>query len=357
MRPAIAGIGVWYPEEVRKNDAWPKKLAHQSAIAEDRTFNDIPRALGDAAEITQRYLEIEANDPFLGVLERRVAAEHISAVDAETDAAKMAVEDAGIDPSEIDAVISYSNVPDRISPASAGSVAYRLGIQGAMTWGLEMACASSVAQMATAVGLVASGQARNVLLTQSHLTLRTCPLIHPAAPGIGDAASALVIGKEGRWPILRTHIVTHGEYDRAVTWIRGPQDRSDPPWYKAGGDFRVGTREREGAKVLQRDTVSFGVKTLREIVGKQGIDMARIGLLASVEPRGWIPRAIAQVLGLDPEITSSVYELRGHLGACGPIANLYKAYRDQRMSEVDVAAIYAQGAGYTRAAVLLQIDL
>lgn len=358
MKAAISGIGVWYPAEIRGNDAWPRKLAHVGgAVADDRTFNDIPRGLGDAAAITEKYLELEAGDPFLGVRERRIASEDISSIDAETEAAGRALADAELSPEQIDAVLSYSNVPDRISPASAGAVADRLGIRGAMTWGMEMACASSIAQLTTAIGLIASGQARHVLLTQSHLTLRTCPLIHPAAPGIGDAASAIIVSEKGRWPILRTHIVTHGEFQNAVTWIRGSQDKTDLPWYKAGGDFRVGTRHREGAKALQRDTVTFGAQTLREIASKEGIDVERIRLLASVEPRGWIPRAIAQVLGLNPEIASSVYETRGHLGACGPIANLELAYRENRLHQAGTVALYAQGAGFTRAAALLQIDL
>lgn len=331
-------------------------MARAQTIDGDRTFNDIPPGLGGAAEVTEHYLTIEADDPFLGVKERRVASEEIGSIDAEVFAAEQALTDAGVEPSGIDAVISYALVPDRLVPASAGAVADRLGIKNAMSWGIEMACASAMAQIATAVGLVETGQARNVLLTQSHLALRTFPLIHPAVPGIGDASTALVISRTGRWPILRTHIVTHGDYHSAVTWVRGSKDKTDPPWWKEGGDYRIGTRFRDGAKELQRDTVAFFAQTLREMTDRAKIQMSDVDLIASVEPRGWIPRAAAQVLGLDPAIVASVYETRGHLGACGPIANLERAYREGRTEGASLAALYAQGAGFTRAGALLKLD-
>src|SRR5690606_14426884 len=96
MTAAISGIGAWYPEPVRTNDIWPKKMARSQAIDGDRTFNDIPCGLGSAAEVTERYLAIEAQDPFLGVRERRVAPDELGSIDAEVFAAELALEDAGI---------------------------------------------------------------------------------------------------------------------------------------------------------------------------------------------------------------------------------------------------------------------
>jgi 3-oxoacyl-[acyl-carrier-protein] synthase III len=112
---------------------------------------------------------------------------------------------------------------------------------------------------------------------------------------------------------------------------------------------------RADAKALQRDTVSYSALTIREVCEKATQPVDRIDLIASVEPRGWVPRATAEVLGLSPEICSSVYETRGHLGACGPIANLDLAYRGRRTEAARLCALYAQGAGFTRAAALLRM--
>ncbi|HEY3494217.1 MAG TPA: 3-oxoacyl-[acyl-carrier-protein] synthase III C-terminal domain-containing protein, partial [Polyangiaceae bacterium] len=220
----------------------------------------------------------------------------------------------------------------------------------------DAACATALVQIQLASALVASGQASTVLLTQSHLFLRAFPMLHPAAPGLADAATAVVVRSQGRFPILATLGRTHGEFAPAVTWVRGDTDAEDAPWWQAGGPLRVGTRDRAQAKLLQRDTVAYGAQTLRELAQAAGIDLERIDILATVEPRGWVPRAIAELLGLDPAVVASVYETRGHLGACGPIANLALAYATGKTRSAKLAALYAQGAGFTRAAVLLGVD-
>lgn len=356
MNAFIAGLGAWYPENIRYNDAWPSEFIEAGHEKGDRTFNDIPEAIDDAAHITTRYLLEEASDPFLGTVERRFADENTTSVAAEVFAATQALEDAGLRPDQIDTVISYAVVPDRITPASAPAVATALGIGTAPAFGMDAACATALLQIKTAVALIQSGQAQNVLLTQSHLLLRTFPLLHPAAPGLGDAATAVVVSCSGRFRILETLAKTHGEFYPAVTWIRGSDDASDTPWWQPGGALRVGSRDREGAKTLQRDTVTYGVRTMKELCDQAGVDVERLALLASVEPRGWVPGAICQVLGLSASVAQSVYRTRGHLGACGPIANLEAASREGKLKNSGLAALYAQGAGFTRAGVLLQMD-
>lgn len=355
MRAAIAGLGVYYPERVRTNAAWPADFGKAARITGDRLFNDIPRSPDPALRLTDAYLAAEAGDPFLGVRERRVAPDGMSAADAELIAAQRALADAGTSPQSVDVVISYAAVPDRITPPSACDVASRLGAPRAVAYGVDAACATALVQIQLARALVESGQASTVLLTQSHLLLRTFPMLHPAAPGLGDAATAIVVRSEGRFPILATLGRTHGEFSPAVTWVRGDSDAHDAPWWQAGGPLRVGSRDRAQAKLLQRDTVAYGVRTLRELVHAAHVDLERIGVLATVEPRGWVPLAIAEVLGLAPASVASVYETRGHLGACGPIANLNHAYASGKAESARFVALYAQGAGFTRVAVLLEV--
>ncbi len=354
---SIKGIGVYFPEQVRHNTAWPPDFGAKLAPSGDRLFNDIPNATDDAATITDRFLAEEANDPFLGVRERRVAPETLTSIEAESLAAQRALLDAGVDGSDLDVIISYSVTPERPTPASACALSERLGATSALAFGMDAACATALVQLETAQALIATGRAKNVLLTQSHLLLRAFPMLHPASPGLGDAATAIVLSKDGRWPILSTYSTTHGEFHEAVTWVRGEGESTDTPWWQAGAGFRIGSRNRAAAKALQRDTVSYAAQTIKRLFWGAGIDVERLDLLASVEPRGWVPRAAAQVLGLPETVVTSVYETRGHLGACGPIANLEAAYRSGRTDRGQLAALYAQGAGFTRAGVLLRLDL
>lgn len=351
MKACVSGLGTWHPPTVRQNGAWPPEFG--AARNGDRTFNDIPLPLGDAAALAERYLELEAADPFLGARERRVA-EGWTAADAEYEAARAALADAGVTPDQVDAVISYTTVPDRIVPPTAGLVAHRLGATEAVTWGMDAACATLITQLMTAAGMIEAGLARHVLLTQSHLLLRAIPLLHPATPGLGDAATACVVSPRGRWRIVTLHARTHGEFFDAVTWVRDDASEPEAPWWKQGGDYRLGSKNRPQAKQLMRDTVQFGAQTVREAAAKANLRVDQLSHLFSVQPRGWIPGAIAQHLGLPVGAAFTTYETYAHLGACGPIVNWLTAHHAAKLTPASRLALYAQGAGFTRGAAILE---
>lgn len=357
---AVAGIGAWYPDEVRHNYDYPPDFVERASRSRQRVFNDITLSPDPSLRVTQEFIEAERSDPFLGVQERRVAPLQMSAVEAEVHAARRPLEDAGLAPEAIDCVISYSAVPDRPTPPAASGVAAELGIRGALCLGMDVACATALVQLSTACALIAAGQASNVLLTQSHLMLRTFPILHPASPCIGDASTALVVSRRGRWPVMTCHAVTHQDHYRSVTWVReieaGQVDPNDTPWWHPGGAFRVGSLDLDGVKALQRDTVAFGAQTLREAAQNVGLDLERLVLLASAQPRGWVPAGILRVLGLDESLAVNVYPDRAHLGASGCVANLELAHRTGRICQPGVIALYAQGAGFTRAAALLEVQ-
>ncbi len=357
----IVGLGTWLPETVRTNDAWPASFAKRDHVRGDRTFNDIPSSTDPiAAAFVDRELSREAGDPFLGAVTRYVAEPQTSSLDAEACAAMRAIEDAGIDPSEIDLVLAFSAVPDRVSPSSACGVAHRVGAVKARAIGMDAACASAIVQLEMARAYLDSGLAKTALLVHSHLMLRAMGFAHPASPGLGDAASAVVVtrgsvGSAQAWAIRATHVRTHGEFAQAVTWVRGADDPSDIAWWKAGGDFRPGSRQPEAVKVLMRDTVAYGARTLREVAQQAGVDVERIGVFASVQPRGFLPGAIAGYAGLPRERAVTTYERIAHVGSCGPVFNMEQARTDARLGKGELIGLYGQGAGFTRAGALLEV--
>ena len=354
-RASVTGLGVWFPETIRKNDAWPSDFGKTTVRTGDRTLVDIPRGLDDAGEISLSYLASEQHDPFLGAVERRVADASMSAVEAQVLAAQAALADAGLAAHQLDFVISYDIVPDRVSPAAACRMIDLLGATRAVGFAVDAACAAGVTQIAIARGLVESGQARHVLVSQSHLLTRAFPMSHPASPGIGDGATAFVVSAEPRWPILHVIGHTHGEYYDAVTWCRGESAASDPPWWKAGPDYRLGSYDPAGTKRLMRDTVAFGAVTVRELMASADRDLRDVRLLASVHPRGWTPLAIARCLGLAEERVECVYRDRAHLGGSGPFANWARARGTGALEPGGLVAIYAQGAGFLRMAALIEV--
>ena len=355
MKASILGLGTWLPAQVRRNEDWPAGFAAQAQASGDRTFNDIPPAVDElAVAILARDLALEQADPFLGARLRHVADPAQTAEEAEAEAARNALAQAQVDPRDIDLVLSYSVVPERVGLPTAGSVAHLIGAERALGLGIESACASALTQLQIACAHVEAGLARYVLLTQSHLLLRAFPMMHPAAPGLGDAASAMVVGTG---PGLRVRSVcgaTHGEFAYAVTWVRSQAER-DAPWWCEGSDFRLSSKVPWQAKQLMRDTVTFGAETLGQAARMAGIAVGDLSVLATVQPRGFIPGAVAERLGLSRDCAVTTYEHIAHVGACGPVFNLGHASKSGRLTRGSKVGLYAQGASFTRAGAILEV--
>jgi 3-oxoacyl-[acyl-carrier-protein] synthase-3 len=354
MNVSIVGIGTWLPTKIRTNDAWPASFGTGSHARGDRTFNDIPPPEDPvAAAILARDLATEATDPFLGAVERRVAEPTARADEVEAIAALAALAEASIAPSDVDVVLSQSIVADRNVP-TAPEVAHRIGAHRARALGVDTACASSVAQLEVARAYVASGLAKVVLLVHSHLLLRAMPFEHPATPGLGDAASAMVVAQGPGLALRATFTQSHGEFSNGVDWVRGSPDEANPHWWKAGGDFRLGSHAPKVTKALMRDTVAFGARTVGEAAAAAGIDVGRIAALASVQPRGFLPGAIAERAGIARERAVTTYRRIAHVGACGPVFNLAEARSIGLVKRGAWVALYGQGAGFTRSAAILE---
>jgi 3-oxoacyl-[acyl-carrier-protein] synthase-3 len=179
-------------------------------------------------------------------------------------------------------------------------------------------------------------------------------MAHPASPSVGDAATAVVLSAADAAGVERMHSVSHGEFFDAVVWCRGKTDETDPPWWLAGGSMSMGSRAPDATRALMQDTVPTAARTVRELAERSGFALETIGVLLSVQPRRWVPPAIAEALGLDPRIAVQTYEQYAHLGGVGPILNLLAARTAGRLKPGTRAVLYAQGAGFTRAAISLR---
>ncbi len=353
MKATVLGLGEWVPETIRANDEWPAEFGQRKAAAEDRVLADVTAGRSDdlCDRIVARNLAAEAGDPFLGTSRRRVADDRMTSAEAETLAARAALADAKIDGRDVDVVMAYAAVPDHVSPPTAPRVAHAIGAARAHAPGVHAACASAIVQLELAAALIESGRARTILLVQSFLMTRVFPLAHPASPNIGDAATAIVVGASERPGVRTIHAVTAGEYYDAVLWRRrGEESR----WYEPGGQLFLSTNDIGAARKLIQDSVRLGSQTVCELMGRSRIPVQELGVLASVQPRQWVPAALAEVLRLPPSAAPNTFAERAHLGACGVITNLIEARRRGLLKEGTLVALYGQGAGFTRAAALLE---
>jgi 3-oxoacyl-[acyl-carrier-protein] synthase-3 len=351
VKAKISGLGQWLPETIRSNDAWPAEFSERARRSDSRELVDVDESKFCLADrIALRHFQAEAADPFLGSSRRRVAPPELTAPEAEARAAARALEDAAISPEQIDVIMSWAAVPERIVPPSAPLVAHLLKATNAYAIGMDAACATPITQLEMAAALIETGRARHVLLTQSHLITRTFAMMHPASPNVGDAATAIIVSASETPGLVLTHARTHGEYYSAVTWCRGKE--ADPPWWEPGPAYYLGSQNREQAQELVRMTVRIGADTIRELLERARVTLSSVDVLASVQPRRWIPGAIAEALGGNLYAPQTFDEL-AHLGGCGVITNLIRAREERKLRPGQKTVLYAQGAGFTRAAALI----
>jgi len=129
-----------------------------------------------------------------GIAQRRVVEQGTTTADLATTAGRNALKSAQTD--TVDAVVVATTTPDRMSPATAPEVAWRVGVAPAAAFDVGAVCSGFVYGLATCAGLIAAGIAERVLLigaeTNSYFLQHTPETRGPAIL-FGDGAGAVVL--------------------------------------------------------------------------------------------------------------------------------------------------------------------
>src|SRR5436853_7011814 len=98
-----------------------------------------------------------------GIRERHVVDKGVATSDLATEAAKIALEQRGIDASEIEAIVVATVTPDMLFPSTACLVQHKLGAKGAWGFDVSAACSGFVYALQTGVQFVATGAHKKVV--------------------------------------------------------------------------------------------------------------------------------------------------------------------------------------------------
>ncbi|MEU7905448.1 beta-ketoacyl-ACP synthase 3 [Actinoplanes sp. NPDC049118] len=150
----------------------------------------VPNAeLTPALEVTDEWIRRRT-----GIAERRIVDPGTTTADLASTAGRNALKSAQVD--TVDAVVVATTTPDRLSPATAPEVAWRVGVAPAAAFDLAAVCSGFVYGLATCAGLIAAGIAERVLLigaeTNSYFLQHT-PQTRGPAVLFGDGAGAVVL--------------------------------------------------------------------------------------------------------------------------------------------------------------------
>ena len=147
-----------------------------------------------------------------GIRERRIAGEEETNVTMGRLALARAIENAGIEPTDIELLVAGTNTTDPVWPSAAGHIARLLNLRRNMPFfDLQAGCTGFNYALATAELFVKSGQYKTVAVVGSdklsaitdYKDRNTCVLF-------GDGAGAVILQRRAREGIIRSHL--GGEY-------------------------------------------------------------------------------------------------------------------------------------------------
>src|SRR5690606_39170962 len=284
--------------------------------------------------------------------ERRIAAPDELTSDMGAKAASAALEDAGVDPADVDLVLCCTATPDQPFPATACAIGERIGARRAGGFDIEAACSGWVVGAQTAASFIATGAHRNVLVVGVEklsaildwTDRSTCVLF-------GDGAGATLFTALDR--------AGHGEYLGGSAGMKGDSEAllSVP----AGGTRRPASQEtvanREHyVRMEGRQIYRFAVKTFTDLVNQalEGHAREDLGLLVPHQVNLRIIESAAEACGIPLERILVNIDRYGNTSAASVPLALHEARATGRLVAGKLVCIVAFGAGLTWGHVLLR---
>jgi 3-oxoacyl-[acyl-carrier-protein] synthase-3 len=279
-----------------------------------------------------------------GIRSRYVAAEGETTASLATDAARRALEHAGLQATDIDLIVLATATPDQTFPSSATKVQAALGIDDCIAFDVHAVCTGFLYALTIADSMLRSGTANKALVIGAETFSRildwedraTCVLF-------GDGAGALVLSaEETEGGILATKLHADGRHNDLLFVDGGPSTTGT-----------VGKLRMKGREVFRHAVVNLA-DVLNEVLADAGLSAADVDWVVPHQANQRILDATAKKLGLPPEkVVVTVSEHANTSAASVPLA-FDTAVKDGRIKRGDVVVLEAMGGGFTWGAAALR---
>jgi len=260
--------------------------------------------------------------------------------DLATQAARNAIEAAGIQAQDIDLIIVATTTPDKMFPSVATMVQRKLGIAGCPAFDVQAVCSGFVYALATANHFMRSGQHKNVLVIGADTFTRITDYTDRSNCILwGDGAGAVILQASEQPGILSTHIHADGNYENYLHVPRNPD----------GPDTVV----MEGNPVFK-----IAVNTLDQIVDEtleaNGLQKSDIDWLVPHQANIRILQATAKKLDMPMDKVVVTVDRHGNTSAASIPLALDAAVRDGRIQRGHTLLMEAFGGGFTWGSALVK---
>ncbi|MFN5631870.1 MAG: beta-ketoacyl-ACP synthase III [Sphingomonadales bacterium] len=310
------------------------------------TGSALPKQRVSNADLAEK---VDTSDEWItertGIKFRHIAGPDETTATLGAEAARNALDAAGMTAADIDLIIVATCTPDQTVPAAATKVQDMLGHHGGVAFDVAAVCSGFLYAFSVAESMIRAGSAKNALVIGSETMTRlldwedrgTCVLF-------GDGAGAVVLsGEIGEAGVLATRLHADGRHKELLYVDGGPSTTGT-----------VGKLRMQGREVF-RHAVTNLAGVMHEVLAEAGMEASEIDWVVPHQANARIIDATVRKLGLPAErVVLTVSEHANTSAPSVPLA-LDVAVRDGRIKKGDIVVLEAMGGGFTWGASVVRM--
>jgi len=300
--------------------------------------------------VTNKQLEqkVDTSDIWvqtnLGIRERRIASETESTSDLAANAAMQAMNDAGLNPNEIDLIIVATATPDRLAPSTACIVQDKIKAYSAVCFDLAAVCSGFLFGISTAAQFIASGIYNNALVIGADTFSRITDWNRRDCVFFGDGAGAAVLRfSEGDNGFLAFRLYSDGKGKWNFTI---PGGGSEYPLNEENARNGLRFFKMNGRAVYDK-AIEVLPKAINQILKDTNLTVTDIDYMIPHQPSIKILRDTASIIGLPFEkVLTNMDKYANTSGGTIPIL-LDEARKNKKILDGNYLLFAAIGSGWT----------
>ncbi|MFN4360281.1 MAG: beta-ketoacyl-ACP synthase III [Hylemonella sp.] len=308
-----------------------------------------PKRLSNADLAAQLAQDgIETSDEWIvertGIRARHFAEAGVTSSDLGTEAARRALEAAGVKADELDLIIVATSTPDMVFPSVAAILQNKIGANGCAAFDVQAVCSGFVYALSVADAMIQTGAARKALVVGAEVFSRiidfkdrtTCVLF-------GDGAGAVVLEASDQPGILASDLHADGKHVGILC----------TPGHVSGGQVLGDPFLKMDGQAVFKLAVGVLEEAARAVLAKAGKQDSDIDWLIPHQANIRIMTGTAKKLKLPMDKVIVTVDQHGNTSAASIPLALDEGVRGGRVKKGDLVMLEGVGGGFTWGAVLL----
>lgn len=324
--PVVDGIGSYAPDKVMTNEELEEFVDTSDEWIQKRT----------------------------GIKRRRIAPDDEASSDLGLEASRAALDDAGLEPSDVDLIVVATSTPDMLFPATGCVLQDKLGVETIPAYDLGAGCSGFLYALSMARGQILSGEVDTALVVGAEVTSRfnnwndrsTCILF-------GDGASAFVLRNRPDAEVGIQSLDLHADGSLGDI-LKRPAGGSAMPIDEEVLEMGKQYTEMDGP-ALFKVAVRRMTEVAQTALEKADVSLDEIDWIVPHQANLRIIEAVEERLDLsEDKVVVNVQEYANTSAASVGLA-FDEAYRDGRINSGDRVLMVAFGAGLTWAGGVIEL--